>query len=293
MSDDFTPETKTEVERGGSGGRRKTAIGSGGGGFDDFQSLPAGYDEWLSANRLNTVICDRSLLIRFGFSVRLEAVVKIVGDACDGVAAVETTRRLRPDLLLLDFDLDGMNGLEVCTTLSKEMPYLRFLVLTDAYHATRYFHQLSRAGVIGFCLKSSGLLRLFEAVNVVALGSSYCDSAIAELVRPTALPVKWRGPALTPRETEVLVRLDLRNKEISEELNLSLKSVEHAIEAILQKLKVPTRTAAALKAIQLGFTLLPKMPKRDPVSSLSEEQILAEKYAQEAIAHWLKEREIL
>ena len=237
MSDDFTPETKTEVERGGSGGRRKTAIGSGGGGFDDFQSLPAGYDEWLSA--------------------------------------------------------DCMNGLEVCTTLSKEMPYLRFLVLTDAYHATRYFHQLSRAGVIGFCLKSSGLLRLFEAVNVVALGSSYCDSAIAELVRPTALPVKWRGPALTPRETEVLVRLDLRNKEISEELNLSLKSVEHAIEAILQKLKVPTRTAAALKAIQLGFTLLPKMPKRDPVSSLSEEQILAEKYAQEAIAHWLKEREIL
>ncbi len=293
MSDDFTPETKTEVERGGSGGRRKTAVGSGGGGFDDFQSLPAGYGDWLSANKLNTVICDRSLLIRFGFSVMLEAVVKIVGDACDGTGAVETTRRLQPDLLILDFDLDGLNGLQVCTTLSKEMPSLRFLVLTDSYHATKYYHQLCRAGVIGFCLKSSGMQRLFESVYLVAVGSSYCDSAIAELVRPTALPVKWPGSPLTATETEVLVRLDLRNKEISEELNLSLKSVENTIMSVLRKLRVPTRTAAALKAVQLGCTLLPKMPKRDPVSSFSEEQILAEKYAEEAIAHWLKDREIL
>jgi Response regulator containing a CheY-like receiver domain and an HTH DNA-binding domain len=90
---------------------------------------------------------------------------------------------------------------------------------------------------------------------------------------------------LTDREIEVLIRLDLRNKEIAEELDMKLRTVEKHIECILAKLKVPTRTAAALKAVQLGYVLLPKMPGRDPVTGVSHEQTVAELQAELAIAN--------
>lgn len=90
---------------------------------------------------------------------------------------------------------------------------------------------------------------------------------------------------LTDREIEVLIRLDLRNKEIAEELDMKLRTVEKHIECILAKLKVPTRTAAALKAVQHGYVLLPKVPGRDPVTGVSHEQTVAELQAELAIAN--------
>lgn len=272
MSDEFAPETETKIDRGGSGGIRKTAVGA------KSENSP-------SDNGLNTVICDRSLLIRFGFSVMLEPIAKIVGDAGDGLAAVELTRRLLPDLLIFDIDLDGMNGLEVCKVLSKENPALRFLALTDSFFATRYYHQLCRAGVTGICMKSGGPQTLFEAIRRVEHSMVYCDPLIAEMVKPTARPVKCPGAPLTDRETNVLVRLALRNQEIGEELSLGLIGVETALESAMQKLNAPTRAAAALKAMQLGFTPLPKMPERGE-SGVSEEQLLAEQHAIEAIETW-------
>jgi DNA-binding CsgD family transcriptional regulator len=103
---------------------------------------------------------------------------------------------------------------------------------------------------------------------------------------------------LTDREIEVLIRLDLRNKEIAEELDMKLRTVEKHIECILAKLKVPTRTAAALKAVQLGYVLLPKMPGRDPVTGVTHEQTVAELQAELAIANehlraLLKQNELL
>ena len=88
---------------------------------------------------------------------------------------------------------------------------------------------------------------------------------------------------LTDREIEVLIRLHLCNREISEELDMKLRTVEKHIECILAKLKVSTRTAAALKAVQLDLVLLPKMPERDPETDKLIELITAEEYAQEAI----------
>ncbi len=237
-----------------------------------------------SVFRPRTVICERHELIRFGLKRVVSEVVDVVGEAADGMVATELIRRLRPDFVILDVDLDILNGVEVCRRVSQEVPNSNILVLTDSYHATKYHNQLLRAGSRGFCLKSSGPRTLFEAIEQTTRGLPYCDPKITQLVKQspsTSLP----NTNLTDREIEVLIRLDLRNKEIAEELDMKLRTVEKHIECILAKMKVPTRTAAALKAVQLGYTLLPKMPGRDPVTGVSHEQTVAELQAELAIAN--------
>lgn len=237
-----------------------------------------------SVFRPRTVLCERHELIRFGLRRVVSEVVELVGEAADGMAATEIIRRMRPDFIIMDVDLDVLNGVEVCRRVSQELPNSHVLVLTDSYHATKYHNQLIRAGARGFCLKSSGPRTLFEAIEQVTRGLPYCDPKITQLVKQqpsTNMP----NTSLTDREIEVLIRLDLRNKEIAEELDMKLRTVEKHIECILAKLKVPTRTAAALKAVQLGYVLLPKMPGRDPVTGISHEQTVAELQAELAIAN--------
>jgi two-component system nitrate/nitrite response regulator NarP len=226
-------------------------------------------------------------------------VLEIVGEASDGMAAVEVIRRQgnNVNFVILDVDLDVLNGVEVARRIYQEFPHINMLCLTDSYHATKYHNQLMRAGVKGFCLKSSGPRTLFEAIGQCAHGLPYCDQKITQLVKQapaTSMP----NTNLTDREIEVLIRLDLRNKEIAEELDMKLRTVEKHIECILAKLKVPTRTAAALKAVQLGYVLLPKMPGRDPVTGVTYEQTVAELQAELSIANehlkaLLKQNELL
>ncbi len=247
--------------------------------------------------RPRTVLCERHELIRFGLKRVVSEVVEIVGEAADGMAAHELIRRLHPDFVILDVDLDILNGVEVTRRINQELPNANVLVLTDSYHATKYHNQLMRAGARGFCLKSSGPRTLFEAIEQVTRSLPYCDPKITQLVKQTP-SATMPNCNLTDREIEVLIRLDLRNKEISEELDMKLRTVEKHIECILAKLKVPTRTAAALKAVQLGYVLLPKIPGRDPVTGISHEQTVAELQAELSIANehlraLLKQNELL
>lgn len=237
-----------------------------------------------TAFRPRTVICERHELIRFGLKRVVSEILDIIGEASDGIAAYEIVKRLHPDFVILDVDLDVLNGVEVCRRITQEMPHTNILILTDSYHATKYHNQLLRAGARGFCLKSSGPRTLFEAIEQITRSLPYCDPKITQLVKQSPT-VATPNTNLTDREIEVLIRLDLRNKEIAEELNMKLRTVEKHIECILAKLKVSTRTGAALKAVQLGYVLLPKMPTRDPVTGVSHEQTLAELQAELTIAN--------
>ncbi|MBZ0185651.1 MAG: response regulator transcription factor, partial [Candidatus Obscuribacterales bacterium] len=120
--------------------------------------------------RPRTVLCERHELIRFGLKRVLSEVVEIVAEAADGMSAVEIIRSLKPDFIITDVDLDVLNGVEVCRRISQELPNSNVLILTDSYHATKYHHQLVRAGTRGFCLKSSGPRTLFEAIEQVTRG---------------------------------------------------------------------------------------------------------------------------
>lgn len=231
-----------------------------------------------------TVVCERHELIRFGLKRLVTEVVEIVGEASDGLIATEVIGRLKPDFVMMDIDLDGLDGAEVCRSVTHDLPNSRVLVLTDSYHATKHYHQLVRAGAHGFCLKSSGPRTLYEAINAVTKGNSYCDPKLSKLVEQKALP-EMPDHNLTDREIQVLIRLEMKNKDIAEELDMNPRTVEKHIEYLLQKLKVPTRTAATLKAVQFGFELLPKMPGRDPVTGVPHEQTVAELQAELVIAN--------
>jgi DNA-binding NarL/FixJ family response regulator len=244
-----------------------------------------------------TVLCERHELIRFGLKRLVSEVVEIIGEAQDGLTATEVVSRLKPEFILMDVDLDGLDGVEVCRSICLELPNSRLLVLTDSYHATKFYNQLLRAGAHGFCLKSSGPRTLFEAIKQVTTGSFFCDSKLSQLVtqpQPQSMP----DHNLSDREIQVLIRLEMKNKDIAEELEMNLRTVEKHVDYILQKLKVPTRTAATLRAIQYGFELLPKMPSRDPVTGITHEQTTAELQAELVIANehlkaLLKQQELL
>ncbi len=157
-------------------------------------------------------------------------------------------------------DLDVLNGVEVSRRIAQELPGCNILVLTDSYHATKYHNQLLRAGARGFCLKSSGPRTLFEAIEQVTRALPYCDPKITQLVKQT--------PTISTPNTNLRLIERLKClyvwiyviKKFQKELNMKLRTVEKHIECILAKLKVSTRTGAALKAVQLGYVLLPKMP---------------------------------
>ncbi len=234
--------------------------------------------------RPRTVICERHELNRYGLKRVISEAVDVVGEASDGMIATEMIRRLKPDFVILDVDLDILNGVEVCRRISQELPNSHILILTDSYHATKYYNQLMRTGVHGFCLKSSGPRSLFDAIEQTTRGLPYCDPKISQLVKQSP-SMTMPNTNLTDREIEVLIRLDLRNKEIASELDMKLRTVEKHIECILAKMKVPTRTAAALKAVQQGYVLLPKVPGRDPITGITHEQTVAELQAELAVAN--------
>ncbi len=285
MDDDTIFKKQLQTERGGSGRKGKTAVGSGDGGeFDDSHIWPSEEEPLDEVNRLRAVICDRSTWIQRGFAAMMFRIADVVASTDDGEIAIAMIQNLQPDFVVMDFNLEKMNCLEVLSKVMLRVPQLKTLIATDSYSATKYYHQLFRAGAIGICLKSSRQKLILDAVKKVIANESYCEPQILNLIKQApdqAIPFQ-----LSEEEVAVLVRLDLRNKEIAEVLDMRLKSVERNIESILIKLKQPTRTGAALAAVQAGFVLLPKMPRRDPITGLTDEHVVAEKHAQEAVRRW-------
>lgn len=263
MQNEPEPKKQLESDHGGSGHKGKTGIGtgeggdSGDGGNGSDSDYPGEWpDEPNLASRPRTVICDSDATLRAKTKAMIEPFVAVVGEASDGRAAMEIIRRLSPNLLITEVNLDEYNGVDICR-LTQGSLKTNVIIQTDSYYATKYCNQLIRAGALGFCLKSSGRRALFAAMENVTRNQQYVDPKISELVRQvphTIMP----NCTLTEQEVEVLIRLDLRDKEIAEELDMKLRTVQKHVEIILAKLAVPTRIAAAAKAVKLGYMLLPR-----------------------------------
>lgn len=278
------PEKQAMTDSGSSGARSGGSIrvGSGDGrGPADSGSTPWPEEPYF-ANRPRVVVCEPKKLLRTGLTAMLSPFSDIVGEAVCGVDLIELIRALLPDLVIINIALEDIGGVEVCRRIIQESHQIAVLVCTDSYYATKYYNQLVRIGVQGVCLNSSGPEALFEAIEQVINSRFHSEPRIVQLVKqPSSMSKHDFG--LTEQEVAVLTRLDLRSKEISEELDLDLSAVERCIKSILGKLKVPTRTAAALTAVQHGFVLLPVMQSRDLVSGLTEDQKRSERFAREAI----------
>ena len=211
------------------------------------------------------VVVDDQDVVRAAFEVLLatQSDFVVVGSACDGEEAVRLCRQLRPDVVLMDVRMPGMDGIAATRRILSEPgdPVPRVLILTT-FDLDAHVYDALEAGASGFLLKDATAERLFDAVRVVAAGDALLAPTVtrrlvAEFAR---LRVRRREPsaalrALTARETEVLrlIAEGLSNTEIAARLVVGEETVKSHVSRVLAKLGLRDRTQAVVIAYESGL----------------------------------------
>ncbi|GAA3842749.1 MULTISPECIES: response regulator transcription factor [Amycolatopsis] len=212
---------------------------------------------------LRVVIADDQALLRGSFRLLVDSEpdMAVVGEAATGAEAVEVVQAARPDVVLMDVRMPGMDGIAATRLLTERVPSARVLILTMFDLDSHVFDAL-RAGAAGFLLKDTRPADLCAAIRVVASGEALLAPAvtrrlIAEFARTTApRPALSRDlDVLTPRETEVLTLIahGLSNTELAERLHLSLATVKTYIGRLLAKLHARDRAQLVVIAYETGL----------------------------------------
>jgi DNA-binding NarL/FixJ family response regulator len=214
------------------------------------------------------LIADDSAPVRQGLRAMLarEPDLEVVAEAANGEEALRACRSSRPDLILMDVRMPKMDGLEATRMVKAEYPETAVLVVTT-HESPEYLLDALRAGAAGYVLKESTRRELLGAVRGVLDGESPLDQELsARLLRrlaagdgPHPSPAReYDKPppgSLTARELDVLELLATgkTNRQIAQQLHLSLSTVKGHLERLIAKLKVSDRTQAAVKAVELGL----------------------------------------
>lgn len=210
--------------------------------------------------RIRIVLVDDHPVVLDGLEAVLgtQPNLEVVGRAGSGTEAIETVRLLRPDLVLLDLEMPGLDGVEVLRRLREFADPPRVLVFT-AFDTDDRILAAVRAGAAGYLLKGTPRRELFDAVRIVHSGGSLLQPVVAskllEQVRNEA-----PSDSLTARELEVLRLLarGLQNKEIATELSVTERTVKFHVSSVLQKLGAGNRTEAVSTAVRQGLIRLPE-----------------------------------
>jgi NarL family two-component system response regulator LiaR len=211
---------------------------------------------------IRVLIADDHPVVRRGLIslLRTEPGLELVGEAQNGAEAVELTRSLQPDVILLDLVMPQMDGIEAIVQIKQENPDARILVITSFADDDKVFPAI-KSGALGYLLKEAPPEMLVQAIRDVHRGESSLHPSIArkvisELHRPSDLPPTTEP--LTERELDVLrlVARGLTNHDIAEELVISEGTVRFHVSNILGKLHLANRTQAALYALQEGLSSL-------------------------------------
>ena len=231
---------------------------------------------------ISVVVADDQALVRAGFRAILESQsgISVSGEAADGAEAVELVRRLDPDVVLMDIQMPGVDGLEATRRLLAESGTERPAVLMlTTFDLDAYVYDALRAGASGFLLKDTPPEDLVAAVRVVARGDALIAPGITKrLIEQFARSAPAVPPdalaELTPREAEVLVLVanGLSNGEIAEELVLSDATVKTHVKRIFFKLGLRDRAQAVVLAYEAGLVLPGAPPARasdDPRATTS------------------------
>jgi DNA-binding NarL/FixJ family response regulator len=218
---------------------------------------------------VRVVVADDHEVVRTGFAALLDSQpdFTVVGTAGDGAEAVRVCAALKPDVVLMDVRMPGMDGIEATARLAGSGP--RVLILTT-FDLDEYVYDALRAGASGFLLKDVTAERLFEAVRVIAAGEALLAPTVTRRLisefarlRPPAESRPAALETLTPRETEVLRRLaeGLSNPEIAARLAVTEETVKTHVSRLLTKLGLRDRTQAVVTAYETGL-VIPKIPFR-------------------------------
>jgi DNA-binding NarL/FixJ family response regulator len=211
------------------------------------------------------LIADDQALVRVGMRKILEAEPDtiVVGEAGDGEDAVSESRRLRPDVVLMDIRMPVLDGIEATRRIVRDRAATRVLMLTT-FGFDNYVYESLRAGASGFMLKDAPPEEIAAAVQIVASGEALLAPAVTravieEFARQSPAPPPTTPPTavstLTPREQEVLALLarGLSNPEICRELVISEATAKTHVARILQKLGLRDRVQAVIYAYESGL----------------------------------------
>jgi DNA-binding NarL/FixJ family response regulator len=211
----------------------------------------------MTAYPVRVVLADDHPMYRYGVAAVLATAseIELVGEASDGLGLLELADRERPDVVLTDLAMPGLDGARACRELLARQPDLGVLVLTMHADDESLVAAL-RAGARGYLLKGADKAELIRSILAVAEGQAVYGAAVARRIAELfggGRPAAPSFPDLTPRERQVLSLLadGARNSEIARQLGMTdktVRTVRNHVSAILMKLQVPDRTAAAIKA---------------------------------------------
>lgn len=213
-------------------------------------------------NKIRVLVVDDHTIVREGVRMLLSAQpgIEVIGEAANGLEAVQKTRELKPDVVVMDIAMPGMSGLEATEVIKQSNPGVQVLALT-VHESEEYFFRLLSAGGSGYVLKGAGSTDLISAVQAVARGDVFLSPVVAKKLVGDYLTRVGSGEeqdsygGLTPREQEVLKLLAEGNtaREIADLLVLSISTVQTHRSHIMRKLDLHNRAELIKYAIRRGI----------------------------------------
>jgi len=206
---------------------------------------------------IRILLADDHTLLRQGLRRILaeDPGLSVVGEAADGLEAVARARALVPDVVLMDVQMPGLNGIEATRQIRKVCPQTRIIMLTVSDKDADLFGAL-KAGARGYLLKNAEAQQVLEAIHHVAAGEAILPPTLAARVLDEFVAPAEKAEALTEQEIAVLrlVAQGLSNNEIAARLVLSENTIKTHIRHILEKLHLRSRAEAAAYAVRAGLT---------------------------------------
>jgi DNA-binding NarL/FixJ family response regulator len=220
---------------------------------------------------VRVLLCDDQALVRSGFRMILDqrTGIEVVGEAEDGVQAIELAKRRSPDVILMDVRMPNLDGVEATRRLVAAGSPARIVILTT-FDLDEYVYDAIQAGASAFLLKDASPAQLVDAIEVVARGEALLAPAVTRRLMDRfaeTLPGGAREPppalsTLTERELEVLRLLagGLSNAELAERLYLSETTVKSHVSSVLRKLDLRDRVQAVVFAYEAGLVRAGERP---------------------------------
>ena len=200
-------------------------------------------------DEITCLIVDDHEVVREGLRLSLQRAprIRVVGEAADGASAVELAERRRPDVVIMDVRMPGMDGLEATKVLTEKLPGIAVLIFT-AYSERSLLSRGLESGAKGYILKEAPHQSLLRAIEKVSAGEGYVDPALM----PAFITGKDRDELLTAREREILQLLadGMSNADVAAKLFISQETVKSHVRHILTKLEADTRTHAVAIALR-------------------------------------------
>lgn len=216
-----------------------------------------------SLRQTTVVLADDHMIVREGLRKLLEAEsdINVVGEAATGRQAVEMTRKLRPDVVVMDIAMPLLNGLEATRQIHKELPGVKVLILS-AHSDDAYVESVASIGAAGYLIKQTSAHCLAGAIREVMKGNTFLSPSIAKRYQARqegsldrkGLP-KAKASQLSSREMEVLqlIAEGEANKQIAAELGISIKTVEKHRDHLMRKLDIHDTAGLTRYAITAGI----------------------------------------